>query len=97
MTSVADRLAAELGSSGLVLREPQEVAAYTTDWTKKFSGEAPCVLRPHDTQEVAQCVRACAKLGLKLVPQGGNTGLVGASVPRGGEVVLSLSRLNKIE
>ncbi len=97
MTSVAERLAAELGAGGIVLSEPQEVAAYTTDWTKKFSGSAPCVLRPHDTVEVAQCVRACGKLGLKLVPQGGNTGLVGGSVPRGGEVVLSLSRLNKIE
>jgi FAD/FMN-containing dehydrogenase len=97
MTSVAERLAAELGRPGIVLDEPGEVAAYTTDWTKKFSGEAPCVLRPHDTEEVALCVRACAKLGLKLVPQGGNTGLVGASVPRGGEVILSLSRLNKIE
>ena len=97
MASVLERLTAELGRSGIVLSEPGEVAAYTSDWTKKFNGEAPCVLRPHDTEEVAMCVRASAKLGLKLVPQGGNTGLVGASVPRGGEVVLSLSRLNKIE
>ena len=97
MGSVAERLAGDLGRAGLVLSEPDEVAAYTTDWTRKFSGTAPCVLRPHDTEEVAACVRACRKLGLALVPQGGNTGLVGGSVPRAGEVVLSLTRLNAIE
>ena len=97
MASVAEQLSAELGRPGLVLSEPEEVAAYTTDWTHKFSSTAPCVLRPHDTEEVAQSVRACRKLGLALVPQGGNTGLVGGSVPRAGEVVLSLSRLNAIE
>ncbi|HJN59700.1 MAG TPA: FAD-binding oxidoreductase [Alphaproteobacteria bacterium] len=97
MANVAERLGAELGRSGLVLSEPAEVAAYTTDWTRQYSGAAPCVLRPHDTGEVAACVRACRELGLALVPQGGNTGLVGGSVPRAGEVVLSLTRLNAIE
>jgi len=95
--NIADRLTAELGRPGLVLSEPDEVAAYTTDWTRKFSGTAPCVLRPHSTEETASCVRACRKFDLALVPQGGNTGLVGGSVPRAGEVVLSLSRLNAIE
>lgn len=97
MENIADRLTAELGRPGLVLSEPDEVAAYTTDWTHKFSGKAPCVLRPHSTEETASCVRACRKFDLALVPQGGNTGLVGGSVPRAGEVVLSLSRLNAIE
>ena len=97
MERIAERLSAELGRPGLVLSETEEVAAYTTDWTHKYSGAAPCVLRPHDTEEVAACVGACRKLGLALVPQGGNTGLVGGSVPRAGEAVLSLSRLNAIE
>ena len=97
MKNITDRLTDELGRPGLVLSDPDEVAAYTTDWTRKFSGTAPCVLRPHNTEEVASCVRACCKLSLALVPQGGNTGLVGGSVPRAGEVVLSLSRLNAIE
>ena len=97
MASVAEQPTAELERPGLVLSEPEEVAAYTTDWTRKFSGAAPCVLRPRDTDEVAICVRACRRLGLALVPQGGNTGLVGGSVPRAGEVVLSLSRLSAIE
>ena len=97
MASVVERLSAELDSPGLVLCEPGEVAAYTTDWTRKYSGAAPAVLRPRDTEDVARCVRASRKLGLALVPQGGNTGLVGGSVPRAGEVVLSLSRLNAIE
>lgn len=97
MRSVVERLSAELGTGRILLSEPAEVAAYTADWTKKYRGEALCVLRPRNTSEVSMCVRACRKFGLKLVPQGGNTGLVGASVPRDGEVVLSLSRLNKIE
>jgi FAD/FMN-containing dehydrogenase len=97
VVSVVEQLCAELGENGLVLSEAEEVAAYTTDWTRKFSGVAPAVLRPRDTDEVVRCVLACRKLGLALVPQGGNTGLVGGSVPRDGEVVLSLSRLNGIE
>ena len=97
MTGIVERLNAELDSPGLVLSEPSELAAYTTDWTRKYSGAAPAVLRPRDTEDVARCVRACRTLGLALVPQGGNTGLVGGSVPRAGEVVLSLSRLNAIE
>ena len=97
MTSVVERLGAELNAPGLVLSGAGEMAAYTTDWTRKFSGQTPAVLRPRDTGEVVRCVLVCRKLGLALVPQGGNTGLVGGSVPRAGEVVLSLSRLNAIE
>ena len=97
MVSVVEQLCAELGENGLVLREAEEVAAYTTDWTRKFISIAPAVLRPRNTDDVVRCVLACRKLGLALVPQGGNTGLVGGSVPRDGEVVLSLSRLNGIE
>ena len=97
MVSVVEQLCAELGENGLVLQEAEEVAAYTTDWTRKFISTAPAVLRPRDTDDVVRCVLACRKLGLALVPQGGNTGLVGGSVPRDGEVVLSLSRLNGIE
>ena len=72
-------------------------ASYETDWTRRFHGEALAVVRPGSTEEVARVLVACADAGAGVVPQGGNTGLVGGSVPRAGEVVLSLLRLNEIE
>ncbi len=79
-----------------VLTDPDVRAGYETDWTGRFGGEAAAVVRPGSTAEVAAVVRACAEHGAALVPQGGNTGLVGGSVPRGGEVVLSLLRLDSL-
>jgi FAD/FMN-containing dehydrogenase len=77
--------------------DPEIVASYTTDWTGRFVGHSPLVVRPESTGEVAGVVSVCRELGLALVPQGGNTGLVGGSVPLGGEVVLSLQRLRGLE
>ena len=71
-------------------------ASYETDWTRRFSGSALAVVRPVSAKEVAAILRACVSAGVGVVPQGGNTGLVGGSVPRGGEVVLSLLRLNEV-
>ena len=71
-------------------------AGYETDWTRRFSGTALAVVRPGSVEEVAEVLRACSAAGIGVVPQGGNTGLVGGSVPRGGEVVLSLLRLGQI-
>jgi FAD/FMN-containing dehydrogenase len=71
-------------------------APYETDWTGRFSGAARMVVRPASTEEVAAVVAACADHGAAMVPQGGNTGLVGGGVPRGGEVVLSLARLDDL-
>jgi FAD/FMN-containing dehydrogenase len=81
-----------------VLVSAQDTAPYTTDWRKQFRGEAQCVLRPGSTAEVSAVVALCAREGIAVVPQGGNTGLCGGSVPTGArpEVVLSLSRLNRI-
>ena len=78
------------------LTDPALRASYETDWTRRFHGAARAVVRPASTSEVAAILRACAAAGAGVVPQGGNTGLVGGSVPRGGEVVLSLLRLNEI-
>jgi len=81
-----------------VLTEPRDTAAYTRDWRRQYSADAECVLRPASTAEVAAIVGLCACEGVAVVPQGGNTGLCGGSVPTGTrrEVVLSLSRLNRI-
>ena len=79
------------------LTDPALRASYETDWTRRFHGAARAVVRPGSTAEVAAILRACAAAGAGVVPQGGNTGLVGGSVPRGGEVVLSLLRLNEVD
>jgi FAD/FMN-containing dehydrogenase len=79
-----------------VLEDPELRASYETDWTGRFSGPASLVVRPESADEVAAVLAACAARRIAVVPQGGNTGLVGASVPRGGEVVLSLARLRAI-
>src|SRR3954447_14344146 len=79
-----------------VLDDPELRAPFETDWTGRFSGSARLVVRPGSTEEVAAVVRACAGHGVPMVPQGGNTGLVGGGVPRGGEVLLSLTRLKAL-
>lgn len=80
-----------------VLVDDDVRASYETDWLNKYHGVARCVVRPGSVDEVAAVVRACAGAGATIVPQGGNTGLVGGSVPRGGEVVLSTRRLTRLD
>ena len=92
---LTDKLRSIVGDAH-VLTDADLKASYETDWTGRFNGEALLVARPADTAEVAGIMAACAVAGARVVPQGGNTGLVGGSVPRGGEVVLSLTRLNHI-
>jgi FAD/FMN-containing dehydrogenase len=89
--------AALIGEKHL-LTSPRDTAPYTTDWRKQYHADALCVLRPASTAEVAAVVGLCAREGIAVVPQGGNTGLSGGSVPTGArpEAVLSLSRLNRI-
>jgi len=84
-----------LGPVGLVA-DPEVVASHVVDWTGRFAGSSPAVLRPSSTAEVAAVVELCRRHGVALVPQGGNTGLVGGSVPMEGEVVLSLRRLDDL-
>lgn len=72
-------------------------AGYEVDWTGRFRGSTPVVVRPGSVDEVAAVVLACGEAGATIVPQGGNTGLVGGGVPLAGEVVLSLRRLSVIE
>ena len=75
-----------------------EVSAHTRDWRGKFPGRALAVLRPGSTAEVQALVRLAARTGVAVVPQGGNTGLCGASVPTadGLQAVLQLGRLNRV-
>lgn len=79
-----------------VLTDPDVLASYTTDWTGRFRGTTGAVVRPGTTDEVAAVVTWCAEEGVALTVQGGNTGLSGGSVPLGGEIVLSLTRLDHL-
>jgi FAD/FMN-containing dehydrogenase len=90
-------LAAVVGEKNVLAGE-RDAAPYLTDWRKQFSGAAACVVRPASTAEVSDAVRLCAQAGVAVVPQGGNTGLCGGSVPTGTrpEIVLALSRMNRI-
>jgi FAD/FMN-containing dehydrogenase len=91
---LAGRLASIVGESH-VLVEPDVAASYEVDWTGRWRGEARLVVRPGSADEVSRVVIACAAVGAPIVPQGGNTGLVGGGVPVGvpGAIVLSLRRL----
>ncbi len=98
MNKYIDQLKEEINDPSLYLDpRAEDLGAYTNDWTKKFNGETPLVLRPRVTTDVSRMLSICNKLRLGVVPQGGNTGVVGGSTPRSGEVVLSLSRLNNLE
>ena len=95
MTLLADLLAAV--GPAFVLHDG-DLSAYEVDWRKRYQGRALAVVRPANAGEVAAVVRACAAHGAGVVPQGGNTGLVGASIPdqSGTQVLLNLGRLNRI-
>ncbi len=75
-----------------------DLSSWEVDWRKRWRGKALAVVRPGSTAEVAQVVKACARHGATLVPQGGNTGLVGGGVPdaSGSQVLLSLARMNRV-
>jgi FAD/FMN-containing dehydrogenase len=79
-----------------VLVDPEVVASYCVDWTGRWRGSCACVVRPASSDEVAAVLAVCRSFGVAVVPQGGNTGLVGGGVPRDGEVVVSLVRLRSL-
>ena len=92
-----DALREIVGKSN-VLTAPEDTRPYFTDWRRQYSAPAECVVRPGSTDEVSRVVALCAREGVAVVPQGGNTGLVGGSVPTGSrrEIVLSLGRMSRI-
>ncbi len=83
---------------GQALAEPADQAPFLTEWRDRWTGRAALVLRPGSTDEVAAIVRLAAETRVGLVPQGGNTGLVGGQIPdaSGDQIVVSLTRLNKV-
>jgi FAD/FMN-containing dehydrogenase len=100
MTGLVDALRRIAGGAHL-LTDPDLRASYEADWTRRWHGEAAAVVRPADVEQVAAVLAACRTAGAVVIAQGGNTGLVGGSVPRAKserpQVVLSLSRMRELE
>ncbi len=91
------RLAAIVGEKGAVAA-PEDIAPYLVEGRNLYQGRAPMALRPSTVAQVSAIMKLAHEERIAIVPQGGNTGLVGAQIPFewGGEVVLSLNRLNTI-
>jgi len=81
-----------------VLTAHDDVSPFLTDWRRRYVGRAAAVVLPASTEQVAAVVRACVTAGMPIVPQGGNTGLVGGATPdaTGRSVLVSLRRMNRI-
>jgi FAD/FMN-containing dehydrogenase len=86
----------EVVGSQHVLEDPELKSSYERDYTGRYGGSARLVVRPADTEQVGGVMAVCARADAAVVPQGGNTGLVGAGVPRHNEVLISLQRLDQI-
>lgn len=95
-TALINALRTVVGAANVMVEG--DLSAYELDWRRRYRGKALAVVRPANTTEVAAVLKLCERHGAGLVPQGGNTGLVGGSVPdgSGAQVLLSLQRMNKV-
>ena len=96
-TEALYKLKSIVGPSNYIDDE-KAMAAYLSDWRNHFSGLSPLILKPTSTQMVSEILSLCNENSISVVPQGGNTGLVGGSVPSasGDEVIISLEKMNTI-
>lgn len=97
LTAPLDAFVDIVGESNAV-REHADMAPFLTEWRDRYHGRAALVLKPGSTAEVAAILRLANETGTPIVPQGGNTGLVGGQVPfeKGNEIVVSLARMNRV-
>lgn len=93
--TVAARLKEIVGRSGFT-DDPAEIAPHLVEWRGKYHGRSPLLLKPQSADEISRVLAVCNDSRTPIVPQGGNTGLVGGQIPFTGEVLLSLSRMNRI-
>ena len=102
VSSPLDTLLADIrdvvGDRGL-LTDPADTDAYAEDWRRLYRGHAAAVVRPGSTQELADVVRLCAGAGVSIVPQGGNTSMVGGATPNANrsQIIVSLARMNRVD
>jgi FAD/FMN-containing dehydrogenase len=95
--ALLDKLATLLGPKGFT-RDPADIAPWATDWRGRFHGRAAAMVSPADPGETAAVVRLCGDAGIALVPQGGNSSMVGGATPdvSGEALILSTRRMNRI-
>ena len=95
MSDLQSRLTAIVGAANVIT---DDFAPYANDWRKKYFGKPLLVVKPGSAQEVAAVVKLCAETKTPVVPQAGNTGLVGGGVPdeSGHEVIISVARMDKV-
>ncbi|EEZ32415.1 oxidoreductase, FAD-binding protein [Brucella sp. NF 2653] len=96
-TALIERFAAIVGEKN-ALTAPEDIAAYLIEQRDLYHGRTPLVLRPGSTEEVAAIMKLATETRTPVVPQGGNTGLVGGQQPdeSGAAIILSLGRMNRI-
>ncbi|KAF2070493.1 hypothetical protein CYY_008191 [Polysphondylium violaceum] len=80
-----------------ILTDKDDVDPFNCDWMKKFKGNSQLVVKPKTTEQVSKILSYCNEKKIAVVPQGGNTGLVGGSVPVHDEIILSLANMSKVE
>lgn len=97
MSAILDRMAGIVGAKNIIT-DADAMVPYLKEWRDLFRGKAQGIVRPGSAAEVAELVKLAAETGTVLVPQGGNTGLVGGQIPisEGREIILSLQRLDKV-
>jgi FAD/FMN-containing dehydrogenase len=95
--SLVDEARSRFGER-IALTDAADIEPWLTDWRGRWTGKAAAVLQPSSTGEVAAIVETAARLGVALVPQGGNTSMVGGATPStdGAALILSLRRMNRI-
>ena len=92
---VIERLKTVVGPKGCS-EAPLEIAPHLEEWRSKYKGHSPLLLKPASTKEVSAILAICHETATPVVPQGGNTGLVGGQIPFDDEVLVSLSRMNRV-
>ncbi len=95
MREIFGRLKDAAGPGGFT-EDPAEIEPYLEEWRSRMRGQSQLLLKPATTEQVSAILSICHETGTAMVPQGGNTGLVGAQIPLHGEVLLSLRRMNRI-
>lgn len=93
--AVLSRLHEILGPKGVIV-DPALLEPHLVEWRGLYRGTARVVVKPANTEEVAAVVKLCAETRTPIVPQGGNTGLVGGAVADEKAIILSLARMNKV-
>jgi FAD/FMN-containing dehydrogenase len=96
-SKLLDSIRVVVGDRGL-LTDQSDTAPYSEDWRRLYQGRTAAVIRPGTTEELSAVVKLCAQSSTPIVPQGGNTSMVGGAVPNedGSELILSTARLNRV-